>query len=218
MLIEKMFVKVEGVSPLIIHNGRTGNPLDPFTKRLKSLTSKRNKTDEDYEAILELAWEAALYFDDEIGLYMPTENVYAGLLAAAKKHKFGPKVSAISFPVNVGKGFPILTEGHLSFEALKADKENRYIRMVTIQKAKTVSCRPKFDKWKIDFEFEFDPTMFDPNELKTMIYTMTTRIGFGVWRPNSPKPGTFGKFKVNEIVWETSKGEKRVLDGEKSVF
>ena len=96
--VDKMYFKIQGVSPLLLQNGRCANPLDPYAKKMKSLTSKRNKTEDDLQAILETQWEAGLYFDPQLGLYMPSENLYAAFYAAAKKHKLGNKCSGILFP------------------------------------------------------------------------------------------------------------------------
>jgi hypothetical protein len=65
------YVEIEGITPLLIHNGRTANPLDELTKKFQVLTYKRKKTDEDHEKILDIQWQASLYWNDEIGLYMP---------------------------------------------------------------------------------------------------------------------------------------------------
>ncbi len=43
---------------LMMHNGRTKDPLDPYAKALKKLTGKRKKTDADYLEISRLEWEA----------------------------------------------------------------------------------------------------------------------------------------------------------------
>ena len=108
--VDRMKVKVKGVSPLLIHNGRCANPLDPYAKRMKALTSKRNKTEDDLDAILELQWEASLYWDDNLGLHMPSENLFAAFYKGAKKHKLGNKCSGVLFPDPIG--YQIQTPNH----------------------------------------------------------------------------------------------------------
>lgn len=205
--IDKMYVKVVGVSPLILQNGRCANPLDPFAKKMKSLTSKKNKTEDDLHAILETQWEAGLYFDPEIGLYMPSENLYAGFYSAAKKHKLGNKCSAVLFPEALG--YPIVTENHQNLSKLRDDQRTRFIKTVVVQRAKTVACRPIFNSWKIDFDLEFERDTWDANEIKTVLQTFSSRIGMGVWRPSSPKPGSYGKFIIESMIWEDSKNKTR---------
>jgi hypothetical protein len=205
--VDKMYVKIVGISPLILQNGRCANPLDIYAKKMKSLTSKRNKTEDDLHAILETQWEAGLYWDDQMGLYMPSENLYAAFYAAAKKHKLGNKCSGILFPEALG--YPIVTENHMDLSKLREDKKTRFIKTVVVQRAKTVACRPIFHNWKINFELEFEKDTWDANEIKTVLQTLSTRIGMGVWRPGSPKPGSFGKFLIESMVWEDSKNKTK---------
>lgn len=203
MNIDKMLVETVGITPMIIHNGRTANPLDPYAKKMKSLTSKRNKTEEDIEALLLVQWEAALYWNDEMGLYMPSENLYAAFFKAAKKHKLGPKCSAIAFPDPLG--YPIITKNSKNLQLLTKDPENKFIKTVVVQRAKTISCRPIFNSWALNFELEFETATIDANEIKTILCCMAQRIGLGVWTGGSPKPGTYGKFIIKSLKWINTK-------------
>lgn len=203
MQIDTMKIEVVGLTPMLIHNGRTANPLDPYAKKMKSLTSKRQKTEDDIIALLDVQWESALYWNNEIGLHMPSENLFAAFHKGAKKHKLGVKVGGISFPSPIG--YPIITKNHMDFDKLKADPSNKFVKPVTIQRAKTISCRPILFPWELNFELEFDTSIIDPNEIKTILTTMSQRIGFGVWTPGSPKPGYHGKFLIKKIDWTNSK-------------
>lgn len=198
-----MKVEIVGLTPMIVHNARTANPLDPYTKRLKVYTSKRNKTEEDLEKLLALQWEAALYWNDEIGLHMPSENMFAAFLKAAKKHKLGTKCAAISFPHAIG--YPIITKNHKNFKELQADPENKLIKTVTVQRSKTIACRPIFNKWSMNFELEFETAEIDAQEIKTILLCLAHRIGLGVWTPSSPKPGIHGKFLIKIMKWTNNK-------------
>lgn len=212
MIVDKMEVRILGQTPLLIANGQTADPTNYHSKKLKSLTSKRNKTEEDLENILETQWEAGLYWNDEIGLYMPSENLYAGFLKAARKHKIGNKCSAISFSESLG--YPILTEGHKDFVSLKSNPKNKFKKIVVIQRSKTVSCRPIFHNWKINFDIEFEREVIDSNEIKTVLMTWRSRVGMGVWTPGSPKPGSYGKFIIESLTLHDGKtNEKKSIKG-----
>lgn len=203
MNLDLMKISVVGVTPLILHNGRTANPLDPYTKKLKALTSKRQKTDEDLEEMLLLQWEAGLYWSDKLGVYMPSENLSAAFYKAAKKYKLGVKTSGVSFVDPIG--YSINTKNSKDMQKLKADQANKFVKTVVIQRNKAISCRPIFEEWAISFELEFDPQIIDANEIKTILSCMSQRVGFGVWNPGSPKPGTYGKFLIKSIEWTNSK-------------
>lgn len=211
MYIDTMSVEISGITPMILHNGRTANPLDSYAKKMKALTSKRNKTEEDIEELLLVQWESGLYWNDEIGLYMPSENLYAAFYKSAKKFKLGVKCSAVSFPEPLG--YPILTPNHKNFNALKADPTNKFVKTVVVQKSKTISCRPIFNVWDLNFELEFETTTIDANEIKTILCAMAQRVGLGVWTPGSPKPGTHGKFIIKSMKWFNSKTkEKKTIE------
>jgi len=206
-----MEVDIVGITPMLLHNGRTANPLDPFTKKMKALTSKRNKTDEDIQELLLVQWEAALYWDDEIGLHMPSENMFAAFYKGAKKFKLGTKCSAVSFPAHIG--YPIITPNHKDLVMLKADEKNKFIKTVVVQKSKTISCRPILHNWSMKFDLEFETSTIDANEIKTILVCMANRIGLGVWTPGSPKPGVHGKFMIKSLAWHNTKSnEKRVIE------
>lgn len=210
--LAKVYAKIRGVTPMIIQNGRCANPLDPFAKKMKSLTSKKNKTEDDLHLILETQWEASLYWNEKIGLHMPSENMLAAFYKGAKKHKLGNKTSAIIFSDPIG--YPIITEFHDDFEKFRANTQNRFIKPVVVQRAKTISCRPIFNNWSMNFDLEFEREVWDVNEIKTILMTMSNRIGLGVWTPGSPKPGIHGKFIIDSIIYEDSKtGVRKEIKG-----
>lgn len=196
----KCFVEIVGETPLLIHNGRTANPLDEFAKALKTVTSKRKKTEEDLEKILDIQWNSSLYWNDKIGLYMPVENLQAALFKACKKHKMGNSVSGFVF--NEKLGFPILVEGHESLEALRANPAYRFVKAVTIQRSKTLSCRAMFNEWALNFNFSIDLGLLTEDDVKMILNTMTNRIGLGVWTPSHPKPGNYGKFTIKSLKFK----------------
>jgi len=207
MELDLMKVEITGITPLLLHNGRTANPLDPYSKKMKSLTSKRQKTEEDIQELLLVQWESGLYWSEKIGLYMPSENLFAATYKAAKKHKLGVKCGGIAY--SAVPGFPIITANAKDLVKLKEDPNNKFVKTVVVQKSKTISCRPIFETWAINFELEFDPTIIDANEIKTILVTMSQRIGLGVWTPGSPKPGIHGKFVIKSMEWINGKNEEK---------
>lgn len=210
--VDKMQVSIQGITPLLLHNGQTANPLNVYAKRMKAVTSKKKKTEEDLEDLLNIQWESGLYWDDNLGLHMPSENLFAAFLKAARKHKLGGECSEVSFCDPIG--YPIITENHKNLDKLKADPTNKFIKTVVIKKSKTVACRPIFKSWKLDFDLEFERSAWDANVIKTVLVTWAQRIGLGVWTPGSPKPGTYGKFIIEKINWINGKtGESKEIKG-----
>lgn len=190
-------VHIKGVSPLLIHNGRTASPLDEYAKKMKVITSKRKKTESDLKKLMQIQWEGALYWDENMGLYMPVENLLAALWKGAKKYKMGPKVGGFLFDEPIG--FPIVTNHHNDWEALNKDPHNKFVKMVTIQKSKVLSCRPMFKSWGLKFDFTLDEEILEVDEAKLILKSTACRIGLGVWTPSSLKPGRLGRFAIKEM-------------------
>ena len=140
---------------------------------------------------------------------MPWENLYACLLKAAKSHKMGQKMGGVSFTNPIG--FEIKTKNHDNLVALRNDQDNKFVKMVNIQRSKTLSCRPIFRDWKIEFSFETDPNFITPNEVKTILFTASATGGLGVWRPTSPTAGPYGKFTIEKCVFIDSSGKTKTL-------
>jgi hypothetical protein len=59
--------RITGDAPLIMHNGALANPLSAASKALKQVTSKKKKTDADFERMAEIEFKAGLYMDEDSG-------------------------------------------------------------------------------------------------------------------------------------------------------
>jgi len=89
--METLSLRINGVSPLMMNNNQTVNPLNIYTKAIKPLTSKRKKTDDDYERIARAEWEGSLYiWNGEIG--HPARCLQACLISGAKLTKNGTRI------------------------------------------------------------------------------------------------------------------------------
>ncbi len=92
-----MEVTIEGVSPLLMHNGQTADPLNKFSKELKAVSSKRKKTDEDYAEMSRIEWHAGLYVDKHGFIVLPSEALEAAIGDGAKKSKLGKAFKSAVF-------------------------------------------------------------------------------------------------------------------------
>ena len=83
--------RITGTMPLMLNNPQTVNPFNEFTKKLKPLTSKRTKTDDDMLEIYKLKFLASLYTNAQGRYILPAEHIANALIAAAKERKLGAK-------------------------------------------------------------------------------------------------------------------------------
>ena len=91
--------RFESVSPLLQHDDKMANPFNDYTKRMKAISSKRKKTDDDLMEMARIEWMASLCHTERKGYYMKAECIEAAMLAAAKDKKLGKAFqAAVSVP------------------------------------------------------------------------------------------------------------------------
>ncbi len=188
--METIKLNIKSTSPMLMHSDRFANPLDPATKAHKELTSKRKKTDEDHEAIGLSEYKGALYIDRD-GPYLPSLNLEAALVAAAKMQKLGQHVK---------RGVMILEDKiHLRYDgprdadALASDPRFVDVRGVRVGQAKLMRYRPRFDDWAATCNLAFNPEQINMNEVEQILRNAGALVGVGDFRPR------FGRFAV-EVV------------------
>lgn len=168
--------------PLLMHNARLSNPLDPAAKAIKKVSAKRNKTDEDHQEMAHLEFIGSMYYDKDAGPYIPADNVWRCLYDAAKKSKRGPKVKEgvlITTDVNPLGGFGRVRE----VEKLWADENFRHFASAKVGQVRVTRCRPVFRQWAVDAEGVLDTNVLDFSELEQIAETAGSLIGLGDWRP-----------------------------------
>lgn len=186
-------VKWTGLRPLIMHNGVLADPTNPATIRIKEINSKGSKklTETDYQEMQRLEWEAGLYWDDEDGPIIPSDNIERCVQLGAQKSRLGKDVQAAV----------LCSAGHAKLEYKgPRTKEELYSlpgfilkRGVRIQKNRIMRTRPMFPTgWNITFVLEYDDSVISSE--KTLIKAMQDAgglVGLGDWRPK------FGRFVVD---------------------
>ena len=194
--MKKLSIDIVGISPMLQHNGQTADPLNPFTKELKKISSKRAKTDDDHEQMAKIEFRAGLYWRDDIGVHMPMDNLSAMFLAAAKKHRLGPKTSSIL----ISEDMPVEFKDSKNLSKLEANPDMHFRKSVNVQRQKVMRTRPMVPAgWTGTINLEIDVDGIDPDDIELLAVTAGKQVGMGDWRPGSPKPGPFGKFDILSI-------------------
>ena len=182
-------ITITGTAPMLMHNGRLANPLDPATQALKALTAKRKKTDDDLIDIARAEFLGGLYIDPDVGPYVPGENVERAILDAAKLTKNGMNVKRglfIETDVN-----PIAYHGPRTAEGLWEDENFRLIRTVRNQQNRVSRCRPMFTDWRTSAEGTLDESVLDFRTLASIVEQAGAYVGLGDWRPR------YGRFTAD---------------------
>jgi hypothetical protein len=82
-------IKIEGTRDLLMHNVRLADPLDYYALELKKVTSLNKKSQADHEKMAEIEWRGGLYYDDEIGPFVPNKMLFGCLREGSKTSKLG---------------------------------------------------------------------------------------------------------------------------------
>ena len=191
--MKKIKCEFHGISPIILHSCQCVNPLHPLSIEIKNITSKRKKTEEDLIALSNLEWEAGLYWDDEVGVYIPAENIEATIREGGKASKAG-KLIVKGFVCETLK--PKLEIGeNLTKEQMLNDNRFRDVRMMKVQQARVMRTRPRFNTWNLTFIASYDEKIMDFETLVNAISYSGSYIGLCDSRPK------YGKFtaRITEL-------------------
>lgn len=188
--MEIIKLKLTGTRPLIMHADTFANPLHPAAKAHKALTSKRKKTDEDHEAIARSEWEGGMYFDSELGPYIPGINIEAALVAGGKLSKLGTQLKRSVEVIEMM--LPLQYDGPRDMNGLW-DAGFYDARSVKVQTARLMRYRPKFNKWHVICEIMFDPETINREQVIKCLSDGGAYCGVGDFRPK------FGRFSVEVI-------------------
>jgi len=186
----KVRLVATGTRPLLMHNVQLASPLNSYAKRLKQLNAKRNKTDEDRLEIARVEWEGSLYYDPDVGPYIPGPNVFRSLINGARITKAGKKVERGVLVTELV--MPLIYKGPRDLEGLWGNGESEFVdvRTVVVQRNKVDRCRPIFRQWAFEAECLLDPKVIDFDEFVEIAHNAGAMEGIGDYRL------MYGRFEV----------------------
>ncbi len=179
MAWQEIQYKLTSSAPLIQHNGQMASPLDKWAKAIKQISSKRAKTDADYEEMARLEFFAGLYMGPN-GPLLPSYMLDAVLVAGAKKSKEGQVAKSGVFCTEHAS---LEYEGPRTAEALWADERFRFSAIVRVQNARVARMRPRFETWQAVVTFKYEPTTVNAARIDDWITVAGSQVGLGDWRP-----------------------------------
>jgi hypothetical protein len=165
------------------------NPLDKWAKLIKQISSKRNKTDADYEEMAHLEFLAGLYMGPD-GPVLPSYMIDAVLVAGAKKSKEGQIAKSGAFCTQHAA---LEYDGPRTAEELWADERFRFSALVRVQNARVARMRPRFETWQAVVTFKHEPTTVNASRIDAWMATAGALVGVGDWRPQN------GRFEATRV-------------------
>jgi hypothetical protein len=174
-------ITLTGTAPLIMHSNRLSDPLHPATKEYRKITGKRQKTEDDHLEIARMEHAASIYFDPDVGPYIPGENLSRALVDAARITRKGKMVERgvfISTDIN-----PLSYRGPRTIAGLWDDENFRHLASVTVGTKRVMRYRPVFREWSTEADGILDPAVIDLTDLETIAVTAGQMVGLCDWRP-----------------------------------
>jgi hypothetical protein len=190
MLVRLRFT---GLAPLMMHNGRLADPLDPHTKALSAATTKakgRTKTDEDIAHVAYVEWIGSLYHSEELGPFQPGVNLERCLADGAASHRMRPQfLQGVYVPE---LEVPLIYNGPRDIDGLWKAGNNRLTMGAKVGRARVMRTRPIFRDWSIEFDLEVDTAVLDLVWIPRIADSAGGR-GLGEYRPR------YGRFKAEVL-------------------
>lgn len=181
MKMKQMKFHLEGASPLLMHSDRLIDPLDPIVQKMKRITGKIKKTEDDLTELGKLEFLGGIYHNDEIGPYIPAVNVERMLRDGATMSRMGTKVrQGMSL---MEDRVPLIYDGPRTLEELTHDMRFHHRTSVKVQKNRILRVRPWFRDWSASFTLLYDEKLFDAEQVRNIVTTCGDYIGLGDWRP-----------------------------------
>lgn len=186
-------IAIHGINPIMMHNVRLANPLEPIVQEIKAVSGKRKKTIEDHKELARLEFMGGLYYDEKVGPFIPGVAFHKALVMAARAQKLGTKVNSAVVVSTL--------KARLEYDGPRTPEElwdaGFYDqRMVTVDRARTLRTRPMFDDWSAEFELLYSPSDFDERTFSEIV-ARSGRVGLLDYRP------VYGTFKPRIVSTKT---------------
>ena len=184
-------VSIKGTAPLLLNNPQCVDRFNPIARRMSEITAKRTRrTDEDFHELSDLEMEAKVYWDNEIGVYIPDRWLSAAMCKVSNKVCKIPKADVRAGVTIIQSIVPLTYEGqdkvkgHIDIVKNPAFRHKMLLPQGQVRIAK---YGPIFHEWSFEFDIEFDDTIFDTQDITRILEHAAKRGGFGDFRP------TFGR-------------------------
>jgi hypothetical protein len=194
MAIKQATVKITGIAPLLQNNPQTVDPFNRYTKAKKAITNKRTaKTDDDLIELGNLETESKIYFDDEIGVYVPatwlTEAINVTAFAVAKIGKAKMRGGLFATEPKVKLHYRDMGKVKTITDVVM-NPAFRHRMLLKQGQVRVPKDAPIYHDWSFQTVIEFDDTVLDFGSLKRIVERAALYGGFGDFRP------TFGRAKA----------------------
>ena len=189
MAIKTLTAKFVGFSPLLQNNPRGINPTDPLLK-LDAAANKKfkaSKTDENFVNQCRTGIALRIFWDDELGIYVPTRWITAQIAKHSFKRAKVSKDNARAAVFTVADKAKLIYDGIGKVKLAEDVVGNNNFQTLIFQKigqVKVPKSMPIFHKWSFELELEYDDTIIDLEQITDILEYGAKYNGFGDFRPS----------------------------------
>lgn len=200
--LKKYKILLKGITPLIMHSDTLCNPLHPLKKKMMEISSIKAKKDEHYYAMAKIEYDCAMYYDKDLGIYMPSKCLKACLKCAAKKFRLGKFTKAINIDAAIGVPLKGMEKENPQTLWDKTDKDGKQIHVlietIPLNKVRVMCTRPIFNYWELEFDLFLNVDILSFNQLKNIFDVAGFEYGLGAKRPEKAN-GINGRFIIESM-------------------
>ena len=204
-IMKTIKVEIKGMTPLLLHNPRLANPLDPESKKHKEVSKKRVKSDDDHEWLLHHNWEMGFYLDKDEDVIIPSHMLEACIVNGAKDFKKGTQFKSTFMVLSDAKLKHSETGKVFSMQQMYKNRDQFMdVRPVKLKGSTTLMCaRPKLESWSLGFEASYMEEAINLAEVQQAIENGGKYKAIGDYRPK------FGRFEIVAITENKESSFKR---------
>lgn len=191
MAIRNLNVTINGMKPLLLNNPQTVDRFNGYAQAMAKISAKKTRrTDQDYLDFRDIEVRAKIYWDENMGIYVPGTWVLAAIAATSFKKA---KISKADIRGSVFVDDDKIKLNYENSHLVKQPEDivgNPFFRLeMTLkqQQQRVVKAVPIFHKWSFSTKVEFDDKLVDESSLVDIIKHASLYGGFGDFRP------TFGR-------------------------
>lgn len=181
---------IKGIRPILMHSEQLSDPLNKWSKALREISKKRQKTDDDLLEMSRREWFGGLYWDSQLGVHIPERCLERMIRDAASLSKRGKDINR---GLIVADPAPLEYKGPKNPDDLWVSGEYLLRSSVGVTGKRVIRSRPMFRDWQITFQVEYDEQVLDAADIDQFVETAGRLIGVGDWRPK------YGRFQVVEV-------------------
>lgn len=189
---------VSNGAPILMHNERMIDSLDPFTRSVAEISKKRGKTPADELELSYREWLGCMYHDGllvdpehitkgTLGPFMPVFNIVRSIQNAGKQHKLGASVLRGVVPAQLNT--PVLYDGPRDIPSMWEAGSYALRKAVGVGQKRVMRTRPVFVDWSIEAEIEVDVTQISPDVISMLVLQAGKYQALGDYRP------VYGRFR-----------------------